>query len=139
MIAQFCTFYGAEIKKCSLCCSGVAVSLGPVSLSHTLMNFEFQLHSKPSKGAKADVMGAAGDGTTWGRTYSCFSDMPGQSVVHVKRCPAGTGPPRSANASHSLINAGLMSKVIKCLDAEREELIHAVFGGQNLNSSALDH
>lgn len=42
------------------------------------------------------------------------SDVLGQSAVHVKRCPAGTGPPGSAYASHSfLINDGLASKVIQ--------------------------
>lgn len=55
------------------------------------------------------------------RACSRPSDVPGQSAVHVKRCPAGPGPPRSADASHSsLINAGLMSKVIKCGKAVRE-------------------
>lgn len=53
-----------------------------------------------------------------GRTMP--SDVLGQSAVHVKRSPAGAGPPGSAYASHSsLINEVLASKVIQCWE-ERE-------------------
>lgn len=118
-ISQFWIFYGFKRLKKTTCKQSALLRSCCLSVRSALalLSWTLSLTHQPLDTSKRWCCGNHHSG----RVHSCPSDALVQSTVHVKGCSAGLGPPRPANAScSSLINKGLMSKVIKSWEEERE-------------------